>query len=42
MHIIWDVQNAIPPLGHKTHTGFGESMHMGMKLQRDIKYEIFV
>jgi len=28
------VQNAIPALGHKTHTGCGESMHyshMGMK-----------
>jgi len=28
------VQNAIPSLGHKTHTGCGESMHylhMGMK-----------
>jgi hypothetical protein len=28
------VQNAILALGHKTHTGFGESMHylhMGMK-----------
>jgi hypothetical protein len=21
------VQNAIPALGHKTHTGFGKSMH---------------
>jgi hypothetical protein len=34
MHTIWEVQNVIPTLGHKTHIGFGESMyysHMGMK-----------
>jgi len=34
MHIVWEVQNAILALGHKTHVGCGESMHyshMGMK-----------
>jgi len=34
MHIVWEVQNAIPALGHKTHAGCKESMHyshMGMK-----------
>jgi len=34
MHTIWKVQSAIPALGHKTHTSYGESMHyshMGMK-----------
>ncbi len=34
MHTIWEVQNVIPTLGHKTHTSCGESMHyshMGMK-----------
>jgi len=33
MHIVWEVQNAIPALAHKTHS-YGESMHyshMGMK-----------
>jgi hypothetical protein len=35
MHIIWEVQNVIPALGHKTHAGCGDSMHylyMGMKI----------
>jgi len=34
MHIVWEVQNAILALGHKTHTCCGESMHylhMAMK-----------
>jgi hypothetical protein len=34
MHTIWEVQNAILALGHKTHASCGESMHyshMGMK-----------
>jgi hypothetical protein len=34
MHIVWEVQNAILALGHKTHAGCGEWMHylpMGMK-----------
>jgi len=34
MHTVWEVQNAILVLGHKTHIGFGDSMHylyMGMK-----------
>jgi hypothetical protein len=34
MHTVWEVQNAILALGHKTHAGCGESMHylpMGMK-----------
>ncbi len=34
MHIVLEVQNAIPALSHKTHAGCGESMHylhMGMK-----------
>jgi hypothetical protein len=34
MHIIWEVQNAIHALSHKTYAGCGESMHylhMGMK-----------
>jgi len=34
MHIVWEVQNAIPALGHKTHAHWGELMHyshMGMK-----------
>ncbi len=34
MHIIWEVQNAILALGHKTHAGCGDSMHyshMGIK-----------
>jgi len=34
MHIVWEVQNAILALDHKTHTGCGESKHyshMGMK-----------
>jgi hypothetical protein len=33
MHSIWKVQNVIPTLSHKTHAGYGESMHyshMGM------------
>ncbi len=34
MHIVWKVQNVVPTLGHKTHGGYGESMHyshMGIK-----------
>ncbi len=34
MHIVREVQNAIPTLDHKTHIGCGDSMHyshMGMK-----------
>jgi len=34
MHIVLEVQNAIPALSLKTHVGCGESMHylhMGMK-----------
>jgi len=34
MHIVWEVQNVIHALGHKTHASCGESMHyshMGMK-----------
>jgi hypothetical protein len=34
MHIVWEVQNAIPALAHKTHAGCKESMHyshMSMK-----------
>jgi len=46
MHTIWEVQNAILTLGHKTHAGGGDSMHYShnayekIKLQRDIEYEI--
>ncbi len=46
MHIVWEVQNVIPVLGHKTHTGCGDSMHyshMGMKksnYKKNIEYEI--
>jgi hypothetical protein len=34
MHTVWEVQNAIPALGHKTHASCKESMHyshMGLK-----------
>jgi hypothetical protein len=34
MHTVWEVQNAIPALGHKTQASCGDSMHyshMGMK-----------
>jgi len=46
MHIVWEVKNAIPTLGHKTHVGlWGVNAlftygYEKIKLQIDIKYEI--
>jgi len=45
MRIVWEVQNVIPALSHKTRVGCGVNAlfafgYEKIKLQKDIEYEI--
>jgi len=39
MCTIWEVQNVILALGHKTHAGYGKSMHYSHMGKKKLNYK---